>query len=405
MKLNRKGYMLVEIIVAAVLAMSIAYYLLNLTYKFKNTNEDVQESYYYTKDKILITKNIMSDLERGTIRNVYKTSDADLGFVIDFEMMINSVKEKRKLKASKNASGVYVIQYGMVGNDGNFVTGDISYYEKELERTLIVKNPEIDVDGDAFSVKIPISSLYTDNNYDIILLSPSYQFPLLSEVRVGSYVAYTGNNGCPEGHCDGTNANYVGDTNMGYCNISSNKFSVNGWRVGYTENGSAYLISAGAPECICTNSDGSYSNSTCSSYETTSGTPLHLANLNNQALKYCNTEYAYGGICNSTTAWSINPQDFKNITGKNFIDCNNIQSTECGYNNDLIDNGSWYWFNYNHGSSFGIAFWRGGTLRRMNLTYGSSSLLGLRPVIRMDSDVVVVGGIGTYADPYQIINK
>ena len=60
MKLNRKGYMLVEIIIASVLAFGIAYYLLNLTYKFKNTNADVYESYYYMKDKILITKNIMN---------------------------------------------------------------------------------------------------------------------------------------------------------------------------------------------------------------------------------------------------------------------------------------------------------------------------------------------------------
>ena len=189
---------------------------------------------------------------------------------------------------------------------------------------------------------------------------------------------------------------------MGYCNVSSNKFFVNGWRIGYTENGSAYLVSAGAPECMCTNSDGSYSNSTCSSYETTSGTPLHLANLNNQALKYCNTEYAYGGICNSTTAWSINPKDFENITGSNFIDCNGIQSAECGYNNDLIDNGSFYWFNYNHGTPTSIALWHGDNIRRMTWTFGSMSSLGLRPVMRMDSDVMVVGGSGTYTDPYQI---
>ena len=41
MKLNRKGYMLVEIVIASVLAMGIGYYLLNLTYKFKNNSEDI----------------------------------------------------------------------------------------------------------------------------------------------------------------------------------------------------------------------------------------------------------------------------------------------------------------------------------------------------------------------------
>ena len=41
MKLNKKGYMLVEIVIAFGIAMAIAYYLMNLTYKFKNTNEDI----------------------------------------------------------------------------------------------------------------------------------------------------------------------------------------------------------------------------------------------------------------------------------------------------------------------------------------------------------------------------
>ena len=67
---------------------------------------------------------------------------------------------------------------------------------------------------------------------------------------------------------------------MGYCELSSYKFSVNGWRVGYIKDGSAYLIAAGANECLCTNSDGTTSNSSCSSDETTGGVPLHIANLN-----------------------------------------------------------------------------------------------------------------------------
>ena len=33
-KLNNKGYMLIELIVSAVMAFSLGYYLLNLTYNF-----------------------------------------------------------------------------------------------------------------------------------------------------------------------------------------------------------------------------------------------------------------------------------------------------------------------------------------------------------------------------------
>ena len=63
-RLNNKGYMLVEIIVASVIAFSVAYYLLNLTYKFKDKSEDIYYSTTMLSDKINITKNIMNDLEK-----------------------------------------------------------------------------------------------------------------------------------------------------------------------------------------------------------------------------------------------------------------------------------------------------------------------------------------------------
>ena len=72
MKLNKKGYMLVEIVLSSVLAMSIALYLLNLTYQFKNKNEDIYQSISYSSDKIAITKNIMNDLDNQIITKIEK---------------------------------------------------------------------------------------------------------------------------------------------------------------------------------------------------------------------------------------------------------------------------------------------------------------------------------------------
>ncbi len=227
----------------------------------------------------------------------------------------------------------------------------------------------------------------------------------LSTVKAGSYVDYTGNNGCSGDACKGQNANYVSDADMGYCSDSGYKFMVNGWRVAYTKNGSAYLVSAGAPECMCTKGDGISSNSSCSSsYETTSGAPLHLANLNNNALKYCNPTYAYGGVCNSSSAWAMNANDFQNITGKalNSSSCYyNFSDRSCGYENDLIDNGSYYWFATSYDwTSASIFRWHayGQTVIATN----SNFLYGLRPVIRLSSNVVVIGGAGTAEDPYKI---
>lgn len=64
-KLNNKGYMLVEIILASVIAFSVAYYLINLTFKFKDQNMDLYNLTVIDNAKINITKNIMEDLKQG----------------------------------------------------------------------------------------------------------------------------------------------------------------------------------------------------------------------------------------------------------------------------------------------------------------------------------------------------
>ena len=234
--------------------------------------------------------------------------------------------------------------------------------------------------------------------------------PKLSDMPIGSYVDYTGNNGCEGNHCKGENANYVNDdTNMGYCNSSIYRFSVNGWRVGYLKDGSAYLISAGSPECMCTDSSGNAKTS-CSSSETTGGVPQHLANLNNISLKYCNQDYAYNGVCNSTSSWSISDNDYQIITTnigtkKTLSDCRSTYgSRACGFNYNLIDNGGYYWFATTYSTSSSTAFLWNQNFRDV-VSSSSTYAYGVRPVLRLASSVIVTGGSGTYEDPYTIANN
>lgn len=62
MKLNNKGYLLVEIIVVSVLAMTIAYFLIDLTLNLKEKNDDIFVDTILTTDKVLITDQIMRDI-------------------------------------------------------------------------------------------------------------------------------------------------------------------------------------------------------------------------------------------------------------------------------------------------------------------------------------------------------
>lgn len=308
---------------------------------------------------------------------------------------------------------------------------------------------------------------------------------LLNTVSVGSYVKYMGNNGCDGNHCAGDNANYVSDDDMGYCNGTSYGFIVNGWRVAYIKDNSAYLVSAGAPECVATyveNISASTSNQSLSSNyyygsgyyfdqntgkysltgvtsttlawssnyssiientpytckspsstgtcetmfkvtaysSSTQGTAItynnydgagvinHIAHLNKAALKYCNTNYAYNGVCDVTSSWSINDSDYQIITTnigtkKTLSNCDGVYgSRACGFNNDLINNGGFYWFATTRSASSTSSFRWNPNARNVNISGYSSYAYGVRPVLRLRSSVSVRSGSGTYKDPYVI---
>ncbi len=221
----------------------------------------------------------------------------------------------------------------------------------------------------------------------------------LTKVPVGSYVKYTGNNGCSGKACEGQNAHYVSSSDMGYCYSSDYKFNASGWRVAYVSDGTAYLTSAGSPECMCTDSSGNASTS-CSDHETTEGVPNHLANLNSKALTYCNSIYAYGGVCNNTSAWNIKDEDFQKITGDTL---GTASDKESDYYDDfsIINNGGYYWFATSNSAFSASTFYWLPDIRYVYSSY-SNSAYGVRPVLRLKSSVIATGGSGTMDDPYII---
>ena len=236
--------------------------------------------------------------------------------------------------------------------------------------------------------------------------------PLLSEMPVGSYVSYVGdsNNGCDNSNvvngytsCSGKNANYENDTSMGYCYDSSYKFYVNGWRIAYIENERAHLISAGASECICSDSDGTTSSSSCSGYLSLSDISKHYTNMDNIALKYCNSIYSKDGICDATTVWAMDSTDFQKITGSlSSNSCyNKFSNMACGYTNDLIDNGGFYWFATPYSTLINGSFSWHPIYRYVSYHY-SAYMFGVRPVLSLESSILVTGGSGSMLDPYVI---
>ena len=234
--------------------------------------------------------------------------------------------------------------------------------------------------------------------------------PKLSEMPVGSYVKYVGNNGCSGKSCEGQNANYIDDGNKGFCYNSSYQFSVSGWRIAYQKDGSAYLVSAGSPECMCTDSDGKISDN-CSG-DKSGNISKHIDNLNKIALNYCNADYSYNGVCDSTSAWNIQDNDYQEITfhygvRRSLNDCvgsDGYRKKSCGISYDLIDNGGTYWFSSSSDRSNSDVFSWYSSFHALKKSI-SSSISGVRPVLRFHPSVVVIGGAGTYEDPFIIGNN
>lgn len=237
---------------------------------------------------------------------------------------------------------------------------------------------------------------------------------LLSEARVGSYVKYVGNNGCSGNACKGYNAHYKSDTDMGYCEDSNYKYRYNGWRVAYIQDSTAYLVSAGAPECLCTNKDGTTSSSSCKTYAQSDTAKGHLDNLHLATRKYCNKSYSYGGVCDSTSTWA-----FKYVTTLKIITGMDTSTAYAPFpygSNDLVDIGGYYWM---ANSIYNLTKNAGDKQRVFNYdpqvcytndvmdscaVYGVESgfAYGVRPILRLKASVKVTGGKGTYKEPYTI---
>lgn len=212
----------------------------------------------------------------------------------------------------------------------------------------------------------------------------STKVKLASVVKTGDYVAYSKGKGvssCPSN----------GDR----------KFYTTGYRVAYVDGDSVYLVSSSAVSCMATSSDGNINNHNLNSYDTSNGLINHLTNLNQFVVNsYCDSKYVSLGKCNSNSVWAMNSNDFSKIVGKDAFNCFEKSSDmKCGYNNDLIDNGGYYWIATNFGNNT-LYYWD--PVRRYVSGANSSLAYGVRAIIKLDKEVYITGGVGTKKDAYKI---
>ena len=158
MKLNRKGYMTIEIILAAVITFVIAFFLIDITMKLSSNTDDAYADTVLVTDKALIIKNIQENLEKdicsyGSIVGVSCTNTNCL---------------------SQNGSCTITMNNGkkiIISNNGNLIeykesTGNV-IYSKNIDDSLSNICITSSNSNGYYNFKISGRNIFVDDNYDM----------------------------------------------------------------------------------------------------------------------------------------------------------------------------------------------------------------------------------------------
>lgn len=189
MKINNKGYLLVEIVIAAVIAFAIAYFLFDLTVNLGNKEEDYYINTLLETDKLIMTKDIMNDISSYNLVSVTSDNNSYVDLLLKDANDANGVEVLKKLKVYKDSeTDELIYEYGTY-TDGGYNSPD--YIKKVFSSELNVQGIEIVntclydneyrvcdglsdeeknsvVDG-LVNIKVDAKTLYSDYNYGIEL--------------------------------------------------------------------------------------------------------------------------------------------------------------------------------------------------------------------------------------------
>lgn len=179
MKLNNKGYLIVEIIVASVIAMGLAYFLLELVIDLKNKNEDYYVNTVLETDKALMTREVMNDISNYKIKSVTSNNVDYVEFVfdIDGEEVTKRITIDNKIFKYGNYDSGYILDeeyYEKTFADELKVTGlsiiDNCYYQTgyDICRNLDDESMKDVTDG-LITISIDAKTPYSDYNYGLEL--------------------------------------------------------------------------------------------------------------------------------------------------------------------------------------------------------------------------------------------
>ena len=158
MKLNRKGYLTIEIILGATIAFAIAFFLMEITIKMVNVTEDNYKDIVVITDNVIVISNIKELLDNKKITNITCSSNT---CTITYDDIDNTTHTTHL--GIDNRSVIYE-------ESANYL------YVKELDKSLsnitltsTIRGNITDENKNNIYFKITAQNIFIDKDYSIII--------------------------------------------------------------------------------------------------------------------------------------------------------------------------------------------------------------------------------------------
>ena len=158
MKLNRRGYIAVEIILASIVSITIAVFLIDITIRLVNRTDNNYIDTIFVSDKALLTKNIKEEIENDISNN---------GVIDSISCSNSNCNIEFTDGSSKNLS-----------IEGNKVT--YGSYTKEVDKRLggeVKVNSSISNDKKYIIINITFTNIFDDSDYSVIVPISNKKYP------------------------------------------------------------------------------------------------------------------------------------------------------------------------------------------------------------------------------------
>lgn len=160
-KLNRRGYMTIEIIIASVIAFSIAFFLMEITIKLVDINDNEYISTNFMTDKALIMKNIKENIQNDIdeYEKVYKIECNNNICSIIFDRSGGPTEARRLIIDNQNDT--IMVKYTENSDNGKVL------YLKELSSGLSNISLSGNIVGNYVYFQIKGDNIFSNEIYDI----------------------------------------------------------------------------------------------------------------------------------------------------------------------------------------------------------------------------------------------